>query len=214
MPLQSFPFWRAYPWKQQLICLLPLCVVLTGIFFCLGSGDVLTRRCMTLCAQYPDVTAAMRFLTDATLWLLYGGFALLLIQALLTRNKKMTGRVLIFSLAQCIMTVLCVQALKIITGCPRPIPALDGAQCTPFSLDGAYKTFPSGHTAEASGAASTLTSWTRRPLFSLGLGLLLALAGFSRIFLSMHHLSDVLAGACFGLSASYLTFSFCSRESS
>ena len=68
------------------------------------------------------------------------------------------------------------------------------------------KSFPSGHTQTAFGAATYLSCLypAASPIF-LGLA---ALTGLSRIALGVHYPSDVLAGALFGIVFSLLGFRF------
>lgn len=57
--------------------------------------------------------------------------------------------------------------------------------------------FPSGHTSCSFAAAGALSYHLRR--WALPFMLLASLIGFSRIYLSMHYLTDVLGGAFFGM---------------
>jgi membrane-associated phospholipid phosphatase len=96
--------------------------------------------------------------------------------------------------------------LKIILGRARPKLFLnDGIYGFDFfHLEHAWTSFPSGHATTALSAAVSLSLlYPRfRPLF-LAAGFLIAL---SRIMLSQHYLSDVIAGGCLGTATVYLLY--------
>lgn len=196
-----------------MLCLAPLGAVLFLLATLYGQGNTLTRNMLLLREKSPHLTCVMGFLTDATAYALYAVYALLLILGLLRKDQHLVRLVLLFALVQLCITVLVVQGVKFAVGRPRPLPAFLDAEYTPFSSSGAYRSFPSGHTTEITGAASRLASWSDKPYLPCIMGLLIALVGFSRIFLSMHHLSDVVAGALLGVSASLLIH-YLSREPS
>ena len=200
---------RSYPWAQQALCLAPLAVMIVFLASGVGTGDELTCCFTALRGEMPLLTETMEFLTS---WLLYGIYAvygLFLLRACITGDRACVVRVLIFALAQIVCTVLLVQFAKTAIGRPRPLLALGGAPYSPWVLESDLHSLPSGHTAEASGAASVLAAEFRRSALSLVLGLFVALVAFSRLYLSRHHLSDVVAGACLGLGASLLNFYLC-----
>jgi undecaprenyl-diphosphatase len=66
--------------------------------------------------------------------------------------------------------------------------------------------FPSGHTAAAVSVAATLTF--AEPLLGPVLLPLAALVGYSRVYLRVHYLSDVLAGAGVGLAGAIAATQF------
>ncbi len=57
--------------------------------------------------------------------------------------------------------------------------------------------FPSGHASSAFFAATVLTSWSGRRTAPVWFGLA-AVVGSSRVYVRMHHASDVVAGAALG----------------
>ena len=86
--------------------------------------------------------------------------------------------------------------LKNLVARPRPFLEID-AVVSLLPMQGGFS-FPSGHTASAFAAASVYlrgapTRWAKI-LFLL----LAALMGFSRLYVGVHYLSDVLAGAVLG----------------
>lgn len=57
---------------------------------------------------------------------------------------------------------------------------------------------PSGHTTEATTSVMALAGQSRRAMAPFAFGLIIALLGFSRIYLGWHHPSDVLCGWLLG----------------
>jgi undecaprenyl-diphosphatase len=166
----------------------------------------------TVRIQNPGFTEFMRLVTDATRYILYVLFAWFFCQALLRREREGIVRVVFFVVVQIVVSAVLVQCFKVLVGSPRPMQALVDPASHPFSPDYRYHSFPSGHTTEITGAASTLASWRRGRLFSLCMGLLTAVVGYSRIYLSQHHIVDVVAGMVLGSLASLLVHYLCSRE--
>ena len=67
-----------------------------------------------------------------------------------------------------------------------------------------YHSFPSGHTSSAFGYFGILLFWDRRRgQWAL---LIAAAIGWSRIYLNVHHLSDVIVGALVGLVAAFFVW--------
>ncbi len=69
--------------------------------------------------------------------------------------------------------------------------------------------FPSGHAAHSFAAAGVFSHYLRR--WSVLFFVLAGLIAFSRVYLNMHYLTDVLAGALFGLLWSFLAVRFADR---
>ena len=164
-------------------------------------------------SQNSLVTSLMWFLTDWTSIALYFVYLAILIHGLLGRNRRQVRFVLVFIGVQIFVSAILVQITKMAVGRPRPMPALNGTEhFSHFSTKNSFHSFPSGHTSEITGAAFPLANWFGRPSFSLFLGLIVALIGYSRIYLSMHHLSDVAGGMAAGVFAGLLNHYLCSRE--
>lgn len=205
---------HTYPWKRQLLCFIPLWVLLCAIWLLVGTDDQVTRHFSALREEWPDATRVMQVLTHWTLRAFYFFWAGLCLYCLYKGNRRGARQVALFALVQIVVTMLLVQAVKWTVGRPRPLLALEGVGYLPWSFANASHSFPSGHTAEASGAGSSLALWTRSPLWCGLIGLIIAFVGFSRIYLSKHHLSDVAAGSLVGLVAGLLFSHLCSRETS
>lgn len=71
-----------------------------------------------------------------------------------------------------------------------------------------FYSFPSGHTT-ASFAMVGVSLLRCRPLTCLGIFLLASLISFSRIYLRVHYLTDVLAGVLLGTACGMLSVLFC-----
>jgi undecaprenyl-diphosphatase len=94
-----------------------------------------------------------------------------------------------------------VNILKIAIGKPRP--STEGL-FHPFSTSGKYHALPSGHTSEITGAAIPFAHWAQHSILSLFLGIIIAMVGFSRIYLGWHHPTDILCGWLIGSYAGAL----------
>ncbi len=107
--------------------------------------------------------------------------------------------------AQIFGSIILVRMLKI--GCGRPRPGAEEAGeafCTGPTLEGAFHSFPSGHTTDLIVSALFIAIFVR----SRGAGVLAMLLAFgvaiSRVVLGSHHMSDVLAGALIGALVTWL----------
>lgn len=106
---------------------------------------------------------------------------------------------------------LWIDALKNTFDRPRPIFNSD------FAYEASYS-FPSGHAAGSAVGYGMLAyclalrwrTWRRRLALVVGLALLVLLIGFTRIYLGVHYLSDILAGYALGLA--WLAVCVCAIE--
>jgi undecaprenyl-diphosphatase len=205
---------RSYAWRHQLLCLLPSLLLLCCLAGGVGLGNEVTLYFKEFATQHPLTTNIMRFLTNWANKVMYAVYAALFVYALRVKKKDLLRFVLTFVLVQIAVSAILVQTTKIIVGRPRPLPALEGFAWSPFSGKGMFHSFPSGHTSEIAGAVFPLVNRYASSLLSLSLGILVAGVGFSRIYLSMHHISDVAGGLLVGLLAGLLTHHFCNRGQS
>lgn len=65
--------------------------------------------------------------------------------------------------------------------------------------------FPSGHTTTAFTMALIMTHMFNNKIWSFILPLLALLAGYSRVYLGQHFLTDILAGMCIGILSAVLS---------
>ena len=203
---------KAYPWGRQAICLAPLALMLVILTTWGGTGNSLTLRFGALRTELPDTTKVLEFLTDWLIPFLYAVWLMFFFRALLRKDTPGIRRFAVFALVQICVAMLLVQLTKSTIGRPRPGPALEGVGFMPWSFDNDTQSFPSGHTAEATGAASPFVVRVNSSLLALLPGLVIALVAFSRLFLSRHHLSDIAGGACVGVAASFLNFYLCTEN--
>ena len=111
--------------------------------------------------------------------------------------------------AQVLIAALLCRVVKIAVGRPRP---MTGGPFHPFSFGWGYQSFPSGHAGEIVGSAMPLVWRYGRllpVLMPLGFGVLIAAVAFSRVYLSMHHPTDIWGGLVFGSLSGYASWAFC-----
>ena len=202
----------AYPWRSQILCLFPLGLLLCCLTLFIGTGDEITRYFKDLRQQQPLLTEAMTLVTNWTKFCFYLLYLVILARGLYAGERALVRFVLAFTAAQIIVSAILVQITKCAVGKPRPEPALAGHGYSPFSGTSRFHSFPSGHTAEITGAASPLAARCGRAFTTLFLGSIVALVAFSRIYLSMHHISDIVGGMVAGVLTGVLTYHLCRRE--
>ncbi len=155
------------------------------------------HRGMHLCLQ-----CDMRLIANWGNAIFYLVYARYLYLGIKRKDRALVRLAVCYLVVQLVVAFGVVRLLKIAIGFPRP--GIEGL-CVPFSLDSSHHSFPSGHSAEISGAAGALALWHGRWPLSLLMGLAIALVGASRVYLGSHHLWDVLAGlALGGLSATLI----------
>ena len=199
--------WPRYPWKFHLLMLLPLSAALLYIGLSHGWwGSAVRDIYQQAYAAYPVITETMRFISGWGSFILYFFYLALLLHGV---NNTLPGdpphpdfmlvrRYILFSL---LFTLLLTQILKYSLGMPRPLASWPPE---PFSFNLLYNSFPSGHTTEIVATALPLALRfrhlplrTRLPLL-VALALLVALVGYSRIWLSRHHPVDIVGGMILG----------------
>lgn len=196
----------SYPFAATLLCLMPAALMLCAVRILIGPEDAVFACFTRIRAAYPHCTAIMQVLTQGMLVLFYPVYAFFLIRGLRGRRREDVLFVLCYVAAQVLVTALFGRVVKIAVGRPRP---MTGGPLAPFSFGWGYQSFPSGHTAEAVGSSLPLV-WRYglgTPfLLPLGLGLVVALVGFSRLYLGMHHPSDIWGGLVFGSLSGYVSW--------
>jgi undecaprenyl-diphosphatase len=192
-------FLRGYPWPHLLLCLAPLALLLVWLALTIGTGRELAAYFTDLRPRLPILTDAMWVITYAAAPLSYGVYGWFFRQSLRAPDPALLRLVIAYVVAQICLSFLLVRLLKIAVGSPRPQALLLGAGYEPFTLAHGNHSFPSGHTSEIIGTCAPLATRRGQRIFSLGLGLITALIGYSRIYLSMHHITDIAAGMGIGV---------------
>lgn len=135
-----------------------------------------------------------------------GLFVVILAVILFFTSK--TQRLSILILISYIVSGLLAQLLKHSFNAPRPKVFFKPEEYQHF-IDGVSianrESFPSGHTTSAFALAFILAYSTNKKSFQIILLLLAIAAGYSRIYLGQHFLTDVLFGAFLGTFISALT---------
>ncbi len=193
---------ETFSWRRQVLCLLPLLVLVALLFTCLQTEDgvedffTLHRRAHR---QFERVVEFYSDYGNVPFYLVYG---YLLVQGLRLRRKDMV----VFAMGYvCALgaTLYLTEGVKHMVG--RPRPPVDG-DFLPFSLveNDDYQSFPSGHVTETLFTVSPLMQLFRNTLTPLLFGLVPALMGLSRIYLGEHHPTDMLGAAALGSLCAYL----------
>jgi len=122
-------------------------------------------------------------------------FAISFLLLFLKKKKhRMAGIVILAALS---VAYYVVSFLKGCAARPRPFMALPDVQV--FGRDGGYS-FPSGHAAIAFLAATVLSRYFKGYAVFFTLALLVC---YSRVYLGVHYVSDVTAGAIIGSAIGY-----------
>ncbi len=190
-----------HPFWQTCLCLAPLTALVCAIWAGLGSETAVFAYFSASREASPAAVWWMTLFTNTGNVLFYGVYAAIFIRAVRRRDRATVCFALAYALAQVFVAALLCRIVKIAVGRPRP---MTGGPFVPFSFGWGYQSFPSGHTVEAVGTCLPLT-WRYGTVFlPLGLGVFVAAMGFSRLYLGMHHPSDVLGGMLFGCCSGYL----------
>jgi len=136
-------------------------------------------------------------------WYLVGGLVIFL---LLRRKKPQYSAAGLFLFTTTAVSGLSADLVKFIAGRARPklffSEGINGFDF--FHIEHAWTSFPSGHSATAFSVAMAFALlWPKGRPFFLFAGALIA---FSRIFLTQHYPSDVIAGSYIGIVSSILLY--------
>jgi undecaprenyl-diphosphatase len=177
-----------------------------------GTGLDFARHQAILRKNHPDITLGMKILTNSLIPVLYLFYAWYLWTGIQRRDAARKRFVIVFIAVQIAMAFLVVRALKITVGKPRPDQALMGAGYEPFSFQHGQHSFPSGHTTDAVSVTGPLAVRWKNAVISLALGCIASLVAYTRLYLGMHHMTDLMAGACLGILANLLVHYFAHVE--
>lgn len=199
------------PTTRYLICVLPLVALLLLTAAFIGTGSELAAFYYEYRMAHPSLTFWVKVLTDVANPAFYVVYAIIFYRAHVSGDARSKRFVLAYIAVQLVISFLMVRLLKIGFGMPRP--DVHG-EAVPFNFRHGYNSFPSGHTTEMAGAVIPLAWRARSVLPSFGLGFWLALVGYSRIYLGMHHILDVFAGLLLGSVAAWLIHRIADRTPS
>jgi len=194
------------PLAAWAILSLPLWLTVGATFACLGGEQAVAAHFAAWRPQHPDAAYALKLLTTWGNPAFYVVYAAILLRGLTQRRRELTALALGYLAAQLLVSVALERLLKIAIGRPRPDV---GGPFLPWSLDPGHHAMPSGHTEEITlqtlplalrAGQERIWPW----LAPLGLGLVVAAMGASRIALGWHHPTDVLAGWAVGSLGGYL----------
>lgn len=135
-------------------------------------------------------------------------FIAMLLYGLWRKKRHFVDIFLAYLMSQAIGAAAIVRSLKILTGHARPDEIFASGLFEDIwigpTMDSAFHSFPSGHTAELFTSA-IFASFLVKKLWQKGLILSFAVfMGFSRIALAKHFPYDVIGGAVIGTGASFL----------
>ncbi|CAK7070754.1 MAG: hypothetical protein DELT_01866 [Desulfovibrio sp.] len=196
----------SYPYTDHCICLFPAVIMLICVHFAIGSEDEVFRYFTAVRKANPAFTKPVELFSHGTLFLFYPMYAFFIIRGL--RGKKMDDILFAVSylVAQLLIAALLCRIVKIGVGRPRP---MTGGPFHPFSFGWGYQSFPSGHTGEILGSSLPFI-WRygtpARYLMPFCFGIIVAGVSFSRIYLGMHHPTDIWGGLVFGSLSGYASW--------
>ena len=191
---------RPYPIKQHLLCVLPLSLTIALLWLMVGPDSSVVDFFSVHREAYPGLTRFMQIITTWAIMLLFILYALLLLSAWRNKNTSIRNFVLCAAAGFLAALILC-EVCKTAIGRQRP---LTGDGFVPFSFTDANRSFPSGHTTRIVASALPLAQQYGVVLLPLALGCLVALVGFSRIYLGWHYPSDIFGGIIAGSIGGYV----------
>jgi membrane-associated phospholipid phosphatase len=155
----------------------------------------------TYCRQLsPAVKKTAEVITafGVSTWYIVASIILYLVFRFIHKNNLNAARSLFVSLSLCI-TGIFINILKWIAGRYRPIELFNNGNFGfgYFGIGYEWTSFPSGHAQTAFSLATALT--ILYPRWGIPLFVVAGAVGISRIILTSHYLSDVIAGAGIGI---------------
>ena len=195
-----------YPFSGHCLSLVPVVFLLCCIRAFIGTEQEVFAYFTGLRAAYPWLTALVAALSHGILFLFYPVYAFFLYRGLRGKKKEDVFFVFSFFVAQVLVAALLCRVIKISVGRPRP---MTGGPFVPFSFGWGYQSFPSGHVGEAVGSSLPLL-WRfgcrGKYLLQLGLGFVVAIVAFTRLYLGMHHPTDIWGGLVLGSISGYVSW--------
>jgi undecaprenyl-diphosphatase len=190
--------------KKHILISIPIVVLSTSVLFIFDTRIWHAARDLVSREPYYFITD---FITDNGLFLFYAVFIALFAYALIKKNKKLTWLIVAYIKTQLIFSFALVRILKIIVGRARPG---HDPEFTFFSFAFRNNSFPSGHSADAFVSGVFMfyllkhSKYSACRYFPLIYAFLIAI---SRVLISSHYPSDVLAGMAIGILGAWFFIS-------
>ncbi len=189
-----------YPWLYHLICIAPTVAMVVGFWIVFTGETSLENYFMEFRNPRGALTRAVEFVTDHGAVLFYAVYVIILLTGL---KKAPTRRFILCFIVAFSVTLITVYIFKGVVGRARPFldPGFDY-----WSWGDDYDSFPSGHTTEALSCALPLAWWFGHRWLALLAGLYAALIAFTRIYLGVHFMTDILGGVAMASFAGYFSW--------
>ncbi|MBI2136054.1 small multi-drug export protein [Candidatus Woesearchaeota archaeon] len=146
--------------------------------------------------QNPALTIVMKFITHAG-----NIISVLLVALIIYFSFKEKRKHLKTALLGIIASAAAAYLLKLAVARPRPFEAL---QITALVQESSKTSFPSGHATTSFALFASINRHFSKKAAKVSFLLFAILVSFSRLYLGVHYLSDVIFGALLGYSVSYL----------
>ncbi|MCD8351150.1 MAG: phosphatase PAP2 family protein [Planctomycetaceae bacterium] len=193
---------RARDWALVVLAILPALTVIGLCWAIWGNEHLVVNQFVGFRGRWPQVTFLLQYVTNYGNFILFGAYGGLLVAADVRRDASLRRFALCWILAFGI-TLLAVYLIKHNVGRARPYVA-SGLEA--LELLNAYHSFPSGHTTEAIISVVPLALLLGRRYTALAIGCLAGLIAFTRIFLGVHYLTDILGGVALGTLGALLAW--------
>jgi membrane-associated phospholipid phosphatase len=200
------PVRRRSPYFRHLVILcLAGAVAFAGLTLAVAGSESFTHLDTTVaeaCHRHAtESPGTVRFFQIVTWFGTFRALTALSIVAIITIAHVGRRRLALAWLLTLVGSGLAIEAMKEVFERPRPV------WDQPFALEESFS-YPSGHASGSTVGYGMLAycvalrwkSWRRRLGLVTGLAAWVLLIGFSRIYLGVHYLSDVLAGYALGLA--------------
>jgi undecaprenyl-diphosphatase len=190
--------------NKHILISIPIVVLSISVLFFFDTRIWLAARNLVSQELYYNITD---FITDNGLFLFYAAFVIIFAYSLIKKNKRLTWLIVAYIKAQLIFAFALVRIIKIIVGRARPG---HDPEFTFFSFAFRHNSFPSGHSTDAFVSGVFLFYLLKHSKYSACryLPLIYAfLIAISRVFISSHYPSDVLAGMLIGILGAWFFIS-------
>lgn len=180
----------------------PMLIMLAAVWFSFPTEVHVALFFKEHAANHPDLALALKLVTDYSNGVFYAFYGWLLMMAFRSNDYEQKRYVVILLVVQAVIAGLCVHFIKHTIGRPRPG---EGWYFDPLTTKGTYHSLPSGHTTEFTGWSLPLVLRKHAYWLTAILGLCAGLVGFTRIYLSWHHPTDVFFGWLLGSFGGFTT---------